>query len=233
VDAALLPVHPNDAEAMRVDSHVRVIPLLVLDARTRALLLLDLDVCAVCTPVLVLNEVWFRTNYAVFREGMEGIFRISHCFVGVAREPAGMASFIAATAFPMGTRRGKLITKPKSAFDVAHLLEVNNGLDTLVSAYKFRCALADAFAWELRKNANKTASISFQLRVSPQDVAVLYGWPALVDQQVVRVQGDAGANRMSFILCDDLMRTPTLVKDLVTVVVADPATLSGLLGECS
>jgi hypothetical protein len=26
----------------------------------------------VCTPVLVLNEVWFRTNHAVFREGIEG-----------------------------------------------------------------------------------------------------------------------------------------------------------------
>ncbi|KAJ1434519.1 hypothetical protein B484DRAFT_393933, partial [Ochromonadaceae sp. CCMP2298] len=136
IDAALLPVHPYDAEAMRVDSHVRVIPLLVLDAR--ALLLLDLGACSVCTPVLVLNEVWFRTNYAVFREGMEGVFRISQSFVGVGREPDGMASFIAATAFPLSSRRAAIFTIPKTVFDVACLLEPCGAHDRLYSQYKFR-----------------------------------------------------------------------------------------------
>ncbi|KAJ1382140.1 hypothetical protein B484DRAFT_411535 [Ochromonadaceae sp. CCMP2298] len=215
---------------MRVDSHVRVIPLLVLDARTRALLLLDLGACSVCTPVLVLNEVWFRTNYAVFREGMEGVFRISQSFVGVDREPDGMARFIAATAFPLSSRRAAMFTIPKTDFDVACLLEPCGAHDRLYSQYKFRCALADAFSSELCKNANKTASVSFELRVAPQDVAVLFGWPALLSQTAAKVQEGAAANRMSFICCEDMMRTPALMKDLVSLSVPDSSLLSGLLG---
>jgi hypothetical protein len=155
--------------------------------------LLDLGACSVCTPVLVLNEVWFRQNYAVFREGMEGVFRISQSFCGVAREPDGLASFIAATAFTLGHRRDMLFTTPKTPFDLARLKEPSGALDRTLSQYKFRCCLADAFARELRKNASKTATVSFELRVAAQDVAVLFGWPALQGLATVKVlQGGGG-----------------------------------------
>ncbi|KAJ1419574.1 hypothetical protein B484DRAFT_433737 [Ochromonadaceae sp. CCMP2298] len=145
VDADLLPLHSNDAEAMWVDSHVRIIPLLVLDEREEARLKLNLDEITAFTPVLVLNELWFRTNYAVYREGMEGVFRITQSFRGASASQGGLASFLSEAAFPLGSRRAQLFTKPKTAFDVARLLE-GDEQDKLLSAVRFRCCLADAFS---------------------------------------------------------------------------------------
>jgi hypothetical protein len=36
---------------------------------------------------------------------------------------------------------------------------------------------------------------------------------------------------LSFICCEDMMRTPALMKNLVSLSVPDPSLLSGLLGE--
>ncbi|KAJ1415851.1 hypothetical protein B484DRAFT_422304 [Ochromonadaceae sp. CCMP2298] len=55
LDPALLPLSPNHDQTARLDSHIRIIP--------------RLETCTDWTPVLVVNEHWFRAGYMFYRAG--------------------------------------------------------------------------------------------------------------------------------------------------------------------
>jgi hypothetical protein len=80
VDAALIPIDPDEAALRRVDGAIREIPALLLDGRAASQLLLSAAVLASSTPVLVANENWFRSLHALYRDGMEGVYSIVHAF---------------------------------------------------------------------------------------------------------------------------------------------------------
>ncbi|KAJ1437698.1 hypothetical protein B484DRAFT_227633 [Ochromonadaceae sp. CCMP2298] len=78
VDASLLPVDPDDEEHAVVDGSIQQIPLLVADLRLASRVSVVPGEAICFTPVVVANEMAFRELRALFRDGMEGVFRVTH-----------------------------------------------------------------------------------------------------------------------------------------------------------
>jgi hypothetical protein len=78
VDASLLPVDPDDEEHAVVDGSIQQIPLLVADLRLASRVSVVPGEAICFSPVVVANEMAFRELRALFRDGMEGVFRVTH-----------------------------------------------------------------------------------------------------------------------------------------------------------
>jgi hypothetical protein len=121
------------------------------------------------------------------------------------------------------------ITENVNGGPLALLEQQPDQTQRLSNMLRFRHALADEFVSNLRKNAGKAASASFELRIAPCEAAVLFGWPGL-PQPTVKTKG-AGSNSISFIVTAETILKPALPKELLVCQLDDPKVLIGLLGE--
>jgi hypothetical protein len=86
---SLIPVDPDDDALRKMDSAIRIIPAMVLDARVASRWTLDAPSLLSLRAILVANEHWFRADYVLYRGGMHGVYRVWHQFVD--GQPAGTA----------------------------------------------------------------------------------------------------------------------------------------------
>ncbi|KAJ1438167.1 hypothetical protein B484DRAFT_444791, partial [Ochromonadaceae sp. CCMP2298] len=180
---------------------------------------------ASCTPVLVVHDRWFRSCHVLYRDGMDGAYRIVHAFRD-APTAGALAEVLGEAEFPLSELSIRVLD-PAHPSVVQQLLVREDGLEQLSTAWKFRHALADEFAAGLRKNAGKVNSMSFDMLCSPQGVATLFGWPGLPPPS--RKAIGAGNNRVSYLVTDTVIRKPTLRKELVVLKLDDPDLLVGFL----
>jgi hypothetical protein len=231
LDPALLPLSPNHDQTARLDSHIRIIPRLVLDARRSSRVVWSEETCTDWTPVLVVNEYWFRAGYMFYRAGMSGVYRASQLFDETSAAAGGLAQFLSRAAFPI-SERDALLFGPAPADPVCSLLASSNGpLDSLFAVFKFRAALADQFSSALRKNAGKAGSLSFDMRCSPQAAGSLFSWPEVRAVTELTVSGGKESNRVSYIVTQSTIFTPAVLKNLVVLKLSDPLLLQGFLGK--
>jgi len=232
VAAALLPLQQNHEDMAALDSDIWLIPLLVADQRLSSALILPLPVIDF-EPVLVFNEHCFRRRYALFRSGMTGVYRVAHQFDDASLDRGGLAAFVGEGDFSPSPRRAHLFGGPPTPFCIDMLTARSCAQDELLSVFKFRHALADEVASALRKNAGKAASITLELRTSPQLLGALFAWlPAATSAKVSRSVGKS-SNRVSFLVTEGSIHTPSLLKDLVVLAVDEPAVLRSFLGRAS
>jgi hypothetical protein len=162
---------------------------------------------------------------------MTGVFRVVHHFDDASLERGWLAAFVGADDFSASPRRAHIFGGPPIPFCLDMLTARDCAQDELLSVFKFRHALADEVASALRKNAGKAASITLELRTSPQLLGALFAWlPAATSAKVTRSVGKS-SNRVSFLVTESSIHTPSLLKDLVVLAVDEPAVLRGFLGK--
>jgi hypothetical protein len=109
---------------------------------------------------------------------------------------------------------------------VSLLLQAPSQNQRLLDALRFRHTLADEFAMALRKNAGKSPSLTFELRASVLEVAVLFGWPGL-PEVAVKTRGN-GNNRLSYVVTADTIVKAALPKELLVLKLNHPRVLHSL-----
>jgi hypothetical protein len=120
-----------------------------------------------------------------------------------------------------------------AAFHVGLLAAPTGAIEQVAAMLRFRNAMADEFSGLLRKSQGKTNSISFDMRVTPAEVEHLYSWPevqAVCPRVVVSLRA-AGHHRISYVVTDTTIQTPTLIKELLEVILPCPDPLFGFLGK--
>ncbi|KAJ1397255.1 hypothetical protein B484DRAFT_407056, partial [Ochromonadaceae sp. CCMP2298] len=202
-----IPIDPDDAALALVDSAIRLIPILILDERDqhhKVLPMLATTGSRWYSPIFVCHDRWYRSLHALYRPGMEGVFRIAH-----------MANLLGEDEFPFSARRNEVLAAGPAGL-AAVLLATPRPIELVASAVKFRHALADAFASTLKRNGPKNASISFEMRVSAQDFSVLcsYG-PVLAAADSIRLKPNGGFHKISFVVYPDSLYTHTQAKELI------------------
>ncbi|KAJ1419571.1 hypothetical protein B484DRAFT_400152 [Ochromonadaceae sp. CCMP2298] len=214
VDSLLIPVGPNDAALRLVDGAIRRIPALVADMRVAGQLTIVRAVLAASSPILVVHDRWFRSGHLVYRQGMAGVDTV--------------ASVLAPSQFELSAMRTS-IAESVGLFSVALLRAPPDQNQRLADALSFRHALAGEFAVCLRKNAGKGRHITFEMRASPLEAAVLFGWPG-VPPATVKTRA-AGSNRISFLVTAETILKPAIPKELLIFKLDDPLPLAPLLGS--
>ena len=226
IDPNLLPVHPMQAGMNALDTDIHIIQQLVLDERLPSILRLPSTV--EFRAVLVVNESWFRQRRVLYRSGMTEVFRISKKF---AEASVGSAVFIGHQEFPLSRKRDLVFELPlRRALNVSALAQANDASETLANLMKFRHVLADLFSSALRKNAGKSLTIGFEVRVSTEDMCGLFDWPGFPTSSAQLSDGKT-SHRVSYIVKEEAVHTPMVVKDVINVSIADPTILESFLGK--
>jgi len=231
VDASLLPVDPDDEEHAVVDGSIQQIPLLVADLRLASRVSVVPGEAICFSPVVVANEMAFRELRALFRDGMEGVFRVTH-ELPEGMPAVGPASCIAQADFPLSPLRDALLgASPQETLRL--LAAPSDPVESQTARLRFRHVLADAFASTLRTCAGKKTAVSFDLPVAPSHAAFLFGWPAERaggPLPCFKIKAGSG-HRLSFVVHDEAIYSPALVKEQVVLSISNPAVLCGLLGR--
>jgi hypothetical protein len=230
LDAALLPLPANHDQTARLDSHIRIIPRLVLDDRRSARIVWRMEMCTEATPVLVVNEHWFRAGFLFYRAGMSGVFRISQEFNEDSAAAGGQAQFLHQLDFPISESRALIFADVLATPASEALAEANRPVDALYGLFKFRAALADQFSSALRKNAGKSGSLSFDVRCSPQEAASLFRWPAVQAATAPTLSAGKESNRVSYLVTASTIFTPAVLKNPVVLKLDDPTLLAEFMG---
>jgi hypothetical protein len=146
-----------------------------------------------------------------------------------------MASWVDEDEFPLSSLRTNVFKGAGAAFDVAQLSAPVDPVEALADLLRFRTAVAvaDEFAGALRKCGGKNNSISFDVKASAANVASFFGWPALrsASPPAVVKRSQMATNCISYIVTDETLFTPSLVKELVVQEITSPKCLNGLLGD--